>query len=580
MSEKSNIDSFYEPMPASQIEKLESEIGSSVSQKNTYIKTKKWVDNNSQICAEQLENLEEQIRIEELKKKLRMLRNENSQHEGETLENTGYNRPTNEVMQLRDSVRFPNLDMKRDSFDKREEKKIVFELARNSSKVPKFEGKTSLIEFLCKDVYFFTIDNGIRSTKDCVAWIHHCFRLYDCRERLQRHLNEIVPVVDENDIKEFLRILGTRLTRSKEKIEPSKDKRRAHECIEDVVFRLLAKANRASENESTSMNLIKETLVEMEKDPKISLEINRFLFKKQLSPQVFRDCAEWVDMMLRLGELKMTNSVTFDPIIEIDSYGPKKEEDNKCIVCKKYQPRKDRYGNFFPKCYDCSRSEISRNLGNDSRPRNNTRICQECKAPHCDKSPVTGRIYPYCTPCHTKYQNTSAGKRSYSGHDSRYPPLNVKNFSEVTTKKEFCIYTPEAAELEIALADNLMIGNKRIVVNLESSNGLKCRGLVDSGANGCVIKKSLLQQYGLENKIISREMGCAHGFDGTPVKVLGTIELPIKAGGNTFSLIFDCVDEISNFGALLGTPYLDRLGIMSLIESKLEKNGVDCERKN
>jgi len=358
-------------------------------------KNNNYAENCKTHSTSEIDFLEEQIRVERLKIELHELRLKSKSIEDFEAEEKY---PKNSLIALRESVKFPNLSITRDQYSKKEERKIVFDLAKNGSKVPKYDGKGSLIEFLCKRIYFFTVDHGITETKDLLPWIHHCFTNFDCRERLQRHLNEIFPKTDSHDVKELLRLLGTRLSRVKEKIDPAIDKRRPHEAVEDAVFRLLDKANRASESENVSMNLIKETLVDHESDPRIALEINRCLFKKELSPILFRNCAEMVDSMMKLGELKLVQD-EHDQGSEIYAFDDTHE--NLCNSCKKPQPRKDHSGNYFKTCFACSQNETRRNLGTRSEPK--TRNCRDCNRPHSEKSNLTGRIFPFCSDCYNNF---------------------------------------------------------------------------------------------------------------------------------------------------------------------------------
>lgn len=102
----------------------------------------------------------------------------------------------------------------------------------------------------------------------------------------------------------------------------------------------------------------------------------------------------------------------------------------------------------------------------------------------------------------------------------------------------------------------------------------KLVGLIDSGANVNVIKQQYLDRNRIQYQR-ERNPTVAYDFTGKPHRMVGTVDLELFKGNKTR---FNVAKQISGEGShecILGTPFLNQVGVMDAISNKLNEVSND-----
>ena len=539
--------------------------------------------------------LNDELERQEIETKIleKRLKNLKLKREIENLEKTENSRsksshssaatPLKKPNEIRRTLAFDQLKAKKSLIlnkNTKEQTKITLELARNGNKVPKFEKNGSLFQFLTQELYLFILDQGLTMVESCLPFIHHAFSKFNMRHRLSSLIDEILEHEENIELLDFLILLGKKLSPRAEKINPDKHKRKTDECCQDATYRLLSLALASDYPEDVVCSLIASILVDYESNAAIKTEISREILRieNSMNPKNLISAARAVDRILKLDEITEFSGKN-DDLLNVAVLNR-----NFCKICKKNPVGNNRSGVPYSTCYDC---RADRKVGFVA-----TRICVNCKQPHQDRSRVTNDLFASCKKCYFEKLDFSSNHNSTRREIPALPRQNpngfshLKSFSQVSQDQDnqnlsFSVYSPNEPDLAVAIQDNYSLGNERLKIKFESSNGLVAEGLCDTGANGNVIEMSLLEKYGLDRLVEKPQtIAFAHGFDGKPVQILGTIILPLITGNKSFSSKFDVVNKLSRYAAILGTPYLKEVGVMAEINKKLNENKIEVSAGN
>ena len=526
---------------------------------------------------------EEKILTKKLKK-LKLVR-EIERLERETKISDGTNAPkaAPASVAIRKSLAFDQLKNEKSKLfqnTKKEQNKVTLELCRNGHKIPKFKKNSCVLQFLTQDLHLFITDQGLTQTNQVLPFVHHAFSSLNMRYRLSSIIDEVLTEHPEVELLDFLIELGKKLNPRVQKFDPSLHKRKNNECVQDCVYRLLSHALASSYPENVLCSLIASTLVDHESQPTVRTEISREIIRLdgKFTPENLLAAAKVVDRVLKLDDLSESLDES-DLLLSVATTAK-----NLCQKCQKTPVGVGPSGFPYRFCYDCrSHRKIS---------FQETKVCISCKKPHSDRNKFSNEIFPKCKNCY--FSTPIPSQSHFPARDHRDDKnftgtafKEMKSFSEVVSGPaenadvSFLVYSEAEPDLEIALKDNADLGNGRLKIQIKSSNGLITQALCDTGANSNVIEFSLLEKYGLANKMIkSSEPTFAHGFSGKSVPVLGTIILPLVTGNKNFNMKFEVVSNLARFKAILGTPYLERVGVMSNIKSKLRENEIEVSEGN
>ena len=96
----------------------------------------------------------------------------------------------------------------------------------------------------------------------------------------------------------------------------------------------------------------------------------------------------------------------------------------------------------------------------------------------------------------------------------------------------------------------------------------KSRALIDTGANDNIVSSAYLQKLGIRYRAKPTECST---FQGNRVKLLGTAEVPLFSGQQPVKCAV--TENMKNQDVILGTPWLQEIGVMSKFTNALENTG-------
>lgn len=112
------------------------------------------------------------------------------------------------------------------------------------------------------------------------------------------------------------------------------------------------------------------------------------------------------------------------------------------------------------------------------------------------------------------------------------------------------------------IIENTVNRNPIIPVQISNTNQTKLKALIDSGADVCVIKSSVLNKYAIIN---SNEIISLSGFSSNKIYTFGTFMAEIILNNKTFQQIFHVVPEyakMNDIQVILGKDFLNNNGII------------------
>ena len=479
---------------------------------------------------------------------------------------------------IRKSLGFQNIKQKISDYGIQTEKEVnkaVLILCRDKGKVPKFTSEKSVAHFIAYDLSDFIEQQGFTQVSHVLPWVANCFP--GKQDRIKNRL-DIILGDRAFGLDEFLKRLSDNLSETGVSVDITKLYRKESESLEDCFFRSLKNINLLNYSEEMKMGLLVQVLMEHEKDQRVQTELRRELYNPigNYSVEGIKMAVMRCDKILGIGRLEGSKACTDEPLIcafqNQAGYRPRQQGTRKyrnCKECGKSHPeRHPKTNTILELCYDCFHKKWTQAEYRD---------CRVCKKQHKSRCPQTGRLFEKCFECHISERQALEANRPIGGaRSSARPNFGIRNFSEVVAEgNSISIEAPGARSFASAMLCEAETGNKRLRVKIESSNGLKETGLVDTGATHCVISFGVLEKHGLVGRMKKPEKPVfATAFDGSAVGILGMVKLPVKVGNETFDLEFDVVGKLNNFGVILGAPFLSKLGLMAEIEQALNKSNI------
>ncbi|KAG7529490.1 Transposase-associated domain [Arabidopsis suecica] len=110
--------------------------------------------------------------------------------------------------------------------------------------------------------------------------------------------------------------------------------------------------------------------------------------------------------------------------------------------------------------------------------------------------------------------------------------------------------------------------NDPLVITLAVGDHDVCRVLIDHGSTIDVIFRETLRQMNIDMSQIIPTPRLVLGFSGETLMTLGTIQLPVRAGGVTKIVNFSVTDQPTIYNVIMGTPWLN---LMRAIEEAREE---------
>ncbi|KAG7559308.1 Ribonuclease H domain [Arabidopsis thaliana x Arabidopsis arenosa] len=98
--------------------------------------------------------------------------------------------------------------------------------------------------------------------------------------------------------------------------------------------------------------------------------------------------------------------------------------------------------------------------------------------------------------------------------------------------------------------------NDPLVITLAVGDHDVCRVLIDTGSTIDVIFRETLRQMNIDMSQITPTPRPVLGFSGETLMTLGTIQLPVRAGGVTKIVNFSVTDQPTIYNVIMGTPWL------------------------
>ncbi|KAG7578907.1 Reverse transcriptase domain [Arabidopsis thaliana x Arabidopsis arenosa] len=99
--------------------------------------------------------------------------------------------------------------------------------------------------------------------------------------------------------------------------------------------------------------------------------------------------------------------------------------------------------------------------------------------------------------------------------------------------------------------------NDPLVITLAIGDHDVCRVLIDTGSTIDVIFRETLRQMNIDMSQVTPTPRPVLGFSGETLMTLGTIQLPVQAGGVTKIVNFSVTDQPTIYNVIMGTPWLN-----------------------
>ena len=460
------------------------------------------------------------------------------------------------------------------SEDDRISKKQALSLL-SSGKIPIWNESESLKKFLKNTVKIFAEDSNQKPVH-IAMWIHKCFasqtRLQP--QRLKDIATEIISDDNNISINSFLKQFGENLQPSE--TTPFNFKRESNETVQDAVYRLL------EEYDSIDTKHIAQALVINESDRWIQEFLKQKIsFSGDITEKQLKEIAKNCDKECRVN----LNKNSSDKIIELDyfrNYIPninQRQRSQNQNYSQNYRPQQTLYPKF---CESCKEKFVPRfgihKFCNDcfynkiinQNNRNNYQINKNQNRPNrpfYQPNTIPQRPISQSNQTNNRYRNVSFDKpnrktiiRNFNSNNNTIRVMNLNDLAD------------QIYNIEESLKSRLGI---EIPAKNDYNEIINCFGLLDSGANKNVVAENFLT----ENNISFRRKRPTYAETANPnakIDIIGTAS--IKFGRNNeicnFEVTKQNLGENSSFDFILGTPFLENIGVMDQIRQSAEEYSI------
>ena len=466
------------------------------------------------------------------------------------------------------------------SEDDRISKKQALSLL-SSGKIPTWNESESLRKFLKNTVKIFAEDSNQKPVH-IAMWIHKCFASHS-KLQPQRLKDIAAEIISENgniSINSFLKKFGENLQPSE--TTPFNFKRESNETVQDAVYRLL------EEYESIEVKHIAQALVVNESDRWIHEKLKQQIsFSDDISAEELKAIAKRCDKECRIN----LNMGSDDKTIELDYFRGYNPNTIELDYFRGYNP------NTIQRQSTNQRQLINQNYRQNYRPQQTLfpKFCDSCR----EKFVPRFGTHRYCNDCfyskivnqnnRNNYQNRPNkpfyqptrplsqpnqinNRNRTSFHEKSTRRTGIRNFNSTDTNTVKVMNLNDLADQIYNIEDSL---KSRLGIEIPAKNDdnevINCFGLLDSGANKNVVAEDFLSR----NKISFRRKRPTYAETANPnakIDIIGTAS--IRFGRNNeicnFEVTKQNLGENSSFDFILGTPFLEEIGVMDQIRQSAE----------
>ena len=564
---------IMEPETANnRFKKLENQIQVQTNQLQEQIKEQ--MEQSNQLGVQIHQSLNNSMRLyKSLKTKVETL------SDGDSDDSDKENEKDEESLSLNNATIIANSNQQHDTQKESNEDQLARKQAmtlKTSGKIPRWETNEDLKKFLKHTIRTFAEDCG-QKPKFLATWIHislennknfHPFLL-------KSWAKSIVDEKPDISIPAFLKKFSSKVV--PEKTTTFNFARREKETLTNAVWRTLDETD--SDDAVTPSGIIKALWVN-EKDPWVLKAIKEnFKWNDDITEDNLKKNAEKVDASCDYDFYKKSNEDNKDTIINIDAYQQRDYRLNQpyrpmnrsstpvngfntnppfkyCRSCKnKFYPRQRYHSVCNPCFYDNNnfRTSVNRypNLNYDQRNMNRYTNQQN------NLNPSPNRNYT-SNPPNNRYNNNFQNNRPASNQNNQRAMIKVLNLTEIANLSE--------------MSNNSRIGISTIATN-DFQEKVECVGLVDSGANRNVVSRKFLERNGISFTPKTRSFAQTANPNAS-VAIIGNTEMMLGENNQicSFDVTKEDIGENSDYDFILGTPFLNDIGVMHSMSETMKDN--------
>ncbi|XP_048611603.1 uncharacterized protein LOC125585925 [Brassica napus] len=122
--------------------------------------------------------------------------------------------------------------------------------------------------------------------------------------------------------------------------------------------------------------------------------------------------------------------------------------------------------------------------------------------------------------------------------------------------------------------------NDPLLVDLDIGECLVAKVLIDTGSSVDLIFHDTLDKMGVDLRDMKPSSRTLTGFNGASEQMIGTIRLPVYAGGITRTVKFSVIRAKAPYNAILGTPWLHSMkAIPSTYHQRVKFPGKEAKHR-